>query len=140
MNCGRGDLTRPLAECGYPTAHPNAVAVRLGLSVVSDWGPAEICGLRILAALDRATVRLYERAIHSQAAECGEDASHVRLTAVAHEVLHEVAQRAGLEPEEKLVERLALTWAEAHRGRSQGRLALAMEPPQWEHWGDSPRE
>ncbi len=140
MSCGEECLQARLADHGYPLGDPWEAASGLGLRIVLDRGPAEFGGLRVVAAIDRGVIRVYERAIERLSEEGGEDPSHLRRLAVAHEVIHEVARRNRMEPIEPTVHRLALQWVEARRGRHGGRFAPLHPPPGDEHWGDSPRE
>lgn len=140
MSCDEDRLRDALSSYGYPMGDPVAAAGHLGLSIALDRGPAEVGGLRVVAALDKGVIRVYERAIERMSEEREEARPLLRLVAVAHEAIHEVARRNRMEPDEPTVHRLALEWGEAYGGRQGGRVAPALTSPLAELRGNSPRE
>lgn len=129
MSCGDGRIEAALTGLGYPGTDPLDLPADLGLSIRTDWGPAQVGGLCMLAALDGTTIRVYRRGIEERAAETGTDPSHLERTAIAHEVIHAIALQRGIPADEATVRRLARAWAEAHDGTGGETLGVRPAAP-----------
>lgn len=104
---------------GFPAIHPYEAALALGLRIVSDHGKATFPSVTVIAALEpRGTIRLYAEGIASQARATAEPVESVEVEAVAHEVLHEAARRAGCTVPHSEIRSMARQWRlAALRGR-----------------------
>lgn len=118
------------SSVGYPALTPEEAARRTGLVLVWDETAARHGPTLLVAALEDGCVRLFARGIRELADGLGRSVTDVTAEALAHEVLHAAAARAGVTPGEAALRGLAKAWAQACCRR------LAMEKEERLSWTD----
>jgi len=110
----RSDSVAPTwaSSAGCPALAPEQAASLIGLALVWDETAARHGPTLLVASLEDGCVRLYAQGIRELAEARGRSVADVAAEAVAHEVLHAAAARAGVTPEEAAVRGLAEAWAQ----------------------------